>query len=281
MTVDPNHSLRASGEAVHLLHDDSAFADAKGRKERLDALRNAVAKIEQKPCGDEQKVLPLGLPKLQTHLPGAGLPVGVLHEVLARAYGDRPSAFGFVFALLATALSSRSGPAIVVLTRKAVLDFGRPYSQGLRQHGIEPERLVIVETRSDRDAHWALEEAVRSDACPAMVVAAVTGDLNLTASRRLNLAAAAQGTPLAVIRLAGATGTSAAATRWNVSSAPAEADRFGSFGRDRWRARLERCRNGRPGEWLIEWTHGSHCFRLAEGMANRTPAASAAVCAAG
>jgi len=123
-----------------------------------------------------------------------------------------------------------------------------------------------------------LEEALRSQARPAIVLAAVGGNLDLTVSRRLNLAAASHGTPLVVVRASKAAGTTAAATRWRISSMGAAADRFGALGKNTWHARLERCRNGRPGEWLIEWTDVSHCFRLAESLADRTPASGAAIC---
>ena len=39
----------------------------------------------------------------------------------------------------------------------------------------------------------------------------------------------------------------------------------------RWRVALERCRNGRTGEWLIEWNHAAYRFRVARGVADRAP----------
>jgi protein ImuA len=64
-----------------------------------------------------------------------------------------------------------------------------------------------------------------------------------------------------------ATGTSAAATRWRVGTAEAARDRFGLLARPRWRLCLERCRNGRPGEWLVEFDH-AYRFSLAAEMAD-------------
>ena len=80
-----------------------------------------------------------------------------------------------------------------------------------------------------------------------MVAGAIAGSLDLTTSRRLNLAAAAHATPLVLLRAPAAAGTSAAATRWRIAAAPAARDRFGAFAGPRWRVALERCRNGRPG----------------------------------
>jgi protein ImuA len=153
-------------------------------------------------------------------------------------------------------------------------DFGFPYGHGLAQIGLDPSRLILVETGKDKDALWALEEVLRAPARPAMVAGALGGGLDLTPSRRLNLAAAMHATPLAILRGARATGASAAATRWHVASAPAARDRFGTFAHPRWRVALERCRNAdRPGEWLIEWNHAAYRFRVVEGLADRPPAA--------
>jgi protein ImuA len=102
-----------------------------------------------------------------------------------------------------------------------------------------------------------------------MVAGALEGSPGLTASRRLNLAAAARASPLVLLRRPNGTGASAAATRWRIAAAPAVRDRFGALAQPRWHVALERCRNGRPGEWLIEWDHVAHRFRLAERMADR------------
>ena len=240
---------------------------------RIDALRQVVARLETGTPTAEIQHLAFGVPEIESHLPGPGLACGVLHEMAAADHGDRPAAFGFLFALTAAALASRPGPAVLVATRRALLDFGRPCGHGLAQLGLDVGRLLIVETSTDKDALWTIEDAVRSEARPAMVAGAICGNLDLTSSRRLNLAAAAHATPLVLLRASIAAGTSAAATRWRIAAAPAARDRFGAFAGPRWRVALERCRNGRPGQWLIEWTHVAHCFRLVESVANRAPVA--------
>ena len=93
------------------------------RAVRIAALRQAVARLETAAPGAEAQHLPLGVPEMQAHLPGPGLACGVLHEVAAAAHGDRPAAFGFLFALTAAALRSRPGPAVLVATRRALAGF--------------------------------------------------------------------------------------------------------------------------------------------------------------
>jgi protein ImuA len=239
------------------------------RAHQLAVLRQTLAKLENVRGHGRPEALPFDV------LPNPGFTCGVLHEIAAAEHGDKPAAFGFVCALIASALQARPGPGLLIATRRALADFGRPYGLGLRQQGLDTRRLLLIETRTGKDALWAIEEALRSDARPAIVAGIAEGRLDLTASRRLNLAAAVFGTPLVLQRTEELGTPTAAATRWRIGAAPLARDRFGAFAGWRWHAALERCRNGRPGRWLIEWCHVTHRFRLAAGVADRPPAAGA------
>jgi protein ImuA len=245
--------------------------------QKLAALRNALTRLERGPGQPGREHLALGPAEIHRHLGSPGIPCGVVHEVMAASFGDRPAALGFVLALMAAALDRWPGIAMLVVTRWTLTPFGIPYGRGLRQLGIESRSLLLIETGSDRDTLWALEEILRSEAKPALVAGAIAGELDGTSSRRLNLAAAHSGAPLILLRARALSPCGTAATRWSVGSAPARRDRFGTMLNARWHAALQRCRNGRPGEWIIEWDHVAHCFRLVEGMADRPSAAVAAL----
>src|SRR5262249_22520916 len=110
---------------------------------------------------------------------------------------------------------------------------------------------------------------------PAMVTGVLERRPDLTASRRLNLAAAALATPLTLASSDKAGAASAAATCWRLSTLPASRDCFGSLSHPRWSLSLERCRHGRPGKWSVEWNHVTHSFSLVEIMADRPSAQGA------
>jgi protein ImuA len=233
------------------------------RAEALAALRRQLPQMEGvRPDG---RSLPLGLPVLDAHLPLGGLAFGALHEVAPGAAGDLPAAFGFMAALLGR--MPPRGPVLLVASRRGLADCGRPHGHGLNALGLDPARLILVETRQERQALWAIEEALRSGA-PVAVAGAVGTGLDLKASQRLQLAARSSGLPLLLLRPVAATGASAAATRWRIGAAEAARDRFGLIAGWRWRVHLERCRNGRPGEWLVEWDHVAHRFSLAAALAD-------------
>jgi protein ImuA len=154
---------------------------------------------------------------------------------------------------------------------------GRLHGHGLNALGLDPARLILVETAHRKETLWAMEEAVRS-AAPAAVVG-VIDTLDLKLSQRLHLAATDAGLPVFLLRPAPPTlpspasgggwgGGSAAATRWRISPAKAARDRFGLVTQPRWHLQLERCRNGRPGEWVVEYDHVAHRFSLAAALAD-------------
>jgi hypothetical protein len=76
----------------------------------LDKLREQISRIANR-SGTDRPTLMLSAPEVEQHLPALGLACGTLHEVVAKGHGDRPGAFGFAFAVMASALSQRQGPA--------------------------------------------------------------------------------------------------------------------------------------------------------------------------
>jgi protein ImuA len=178
---------------------------------------------------------PLGLPALDAAL-GGGLPTGCLQEVMG---GSDGAAAGFCAFLLGR-LASREGSARSVLW--GWIGEGDLYPPGLAAFGLDPARAILVSAPGPADLLWAMEEGLR---CPALAGVVMEVDrLDLVASRRLQLAAAAGGVTgflLARGRRSPAA-VSAAALRWRIQGLPDE----------RWQVVLERRRGGRPGAWILE-----------------------------
>jgi len=222
-----------------------------------------------------QQALPLGLATIDSHLPDGGLPCGALHEVVPESDGCTASAFGFIAAILACACSPRE-KIVFITPAHGRRPHGRLHGHGIRALGLDPARLILVETAHRKETLWAMEEAVRS-AAPAAVFG-VIDKLDLKLSQRLHLAASDARLPLFLLRppppfpspaCGGGWGEgSAAATRWRIGTAEAARDRFGLYARPRWHLHLERCRNGRPGHWVVEYDHVAHRFSLAAALAD-------------
>ena len=256
----------------------AGFSAMQNRAAVAQELRRLLPKMEGFSAG---QTLPFGLSAIDRHLPQGGLPCGALHEVVPEE-SNTPAAFGFILALLArisspspTSMHSggrKRGPdggrekLFLIMPAYGLREYGRPHGHGCNGLGLDPGRLILAETRHRNETLWAMEEALRSGAPAA--VAGVIDKLDLKLSQRLHLAAVEAGLPLFLLRQAQFLESSAAATRWRVGPAPAARDRFGLFARPRWHLRLERCRNGRGGEWIVEYDHVAHRFSLAAALAD-------------
>jgi cell division inhibitor SulA len=134
--------------------------------------------------------VPTGWRDLDGKLPGGGWPRGALTELHVPALGVGE------FSLLAPALARLSHEARWL----AFVDPPElPYAPALAQRGFALERVLVVRTKSARDARWSVEQLVRSGAASAVLAWLPDGDER--ALRRVH-AAAAGGPTFAVCCLA-------------------------------------------------------------------------------
>jgi protein ImuA len=221
----------------------------------LAELRGRIRRMEGIGGADGNRFLPLGIPAVDQALPDGGLPLGCLHEVIGENDPFNSVATGFSAAILAR-IAERQGE-IIWITRGDDL-----YAPGIAAYGLKPERLIVVRARRDADILWAMEEALRCRTLGAVL--GEIGDIDMVASRRLQLAAEASGVTGLLLRSADRRlGATASVTRWGLSAAPSRPiDGEPGLGLPCWRTKLLRCRGGRPGEWLLEWNGGG--FTLAD-----------------
>ncbi|MGC6401331.1 ImuA family protein [Sphingomonas sp. FW199] len=221
--------------------------------ESLRLVRRRIARIERRgPLVDARPAdrSPTGHPAIDRAL-GGGLMRGRLHEVLATS-ADAGSGSGFA-ALCAQLIG---GEMLWLVEEPAWRMAGALCPSGLAAIGMDPARLIVGVLP---DAAAVLRAAVDGLRCPALGAVAIelAGDpraLDLTASRRLALAAESHGVTAILLRLDGAASPNAAQTRWRVSAAPSVPLAANAPGHPAWDIELMRQR-GRPdgGNWRVEW----------------------------
>lgn len=225
----------------------------------LRRLRQDVAKIEGQPTALDVGLpsLALGIAEIDRHLQGGLLPAS-LHEIAPAAVCDIAAAAGFTLALAARA--GNEGETLWIQTGFAGLEAGNLYGPGCDLFGLSARRLLILTVPRPIDALWAMEEALRSRALTS-VIAELPNDgplADLTATRRLTLAAREGESFGFLLRHTSSTLTSSAETRWQVAAAPGEADRFGGLGRAAWMLSLIKNRHGATGRWRVAWNDPRH-----------------------
>jgi protein ImuA len=224
--------------------------------ERIEALRAYLRQAERSTLPEDRAATAsFGIAEIDTCLPAGGLVRAALHELIAQTPGDAGATTDFCAALLARLLKGCEKPVLWCLQTQ-VTDAGDLYPPGLTWLGLDPARLLVVRTKHDADTLWVLEEGLRCGALTAVIGEVKTA--NLTASRRLQLAAEASSCTALLLRPASnSPGPSAAATRWRIRAAPSQprgwAARLDEPGTVCWQTSLFRCRGGAPGSWLMEW----------------------------
>ena len=248
-------------------------------------LREKVRRLERAHSVQRagQDAVPLGVPAIDALLPGGfpngGLLTGALHEIEA---GSAPSgrvashdgaALGFAAHLLGRFGTMRAGTLLWCRRPSGVFD-APPYAAALAAW-FDPARLLVVTVRRDEDLFWAMEEGLR---CPGM--AAILGETraaDLTAGRRLSLAAEKSGVPALLLRCQPAPPQSVCTTRWRVASASSRSTPgLADLGNPRWLIELKRNRFGAPAvtetpSWLLEWNDETHCLSVVSQALHGSP----------
>lgn len=225
----------------------------------LSALRRKIAGIEGRPSVTGAERTLLGHEGIDQAL-GGGLTRGRLHEVFAIDPDDASSAAGFA-AMLALRLG---GPLLWLRAEAAEACSGTLYVPGLCEIGIDPAALILGVLPNPLALLRAAADVARSPTVGAAVIELWRSprSLDLTATRRLALAAEASGVTLLLLRTDAEPTPSAAHTRWAVraaASTPMEGD---APGHPALEVELLRQRAGPAGgDWLVEWDREQAIFR--------------------
>jgi protein ImuA len=212
-----------------------------------------------RPGGIDAGSVAFGAEPLDLRL-GGGLAKAALHEIYAAELADAASAAAF--ALLIAWRANRARPMFWVREAKARFG-GKPYGHGLAELGISPDMLFLVETPDTIAALRAGADITRCGAVGAVIIEPVgkAPVLDLTASRRLALAAGQSGVMTLLLRTGAQPMPSAARSRWQIASAPSTPLPANAPGHPAFDVTLLRHRGGIAGiETRLEWNRDRQCF---------------------
>ena len=131
---------------------------------------------------DAPATVPTGFRRLDERLPGGGWPLSRLVEILVPTAGVGEIRL-LIPALCALSAARPDEPRWIAWLGPPHL----PYAPALAAAGLDPSRTLVIRPRAGLDLLWAMEQALRSGACAAVLGwAGATGNQAL---RRLSLAA--------------------------------------------------------------------------------------------
>lgn len=212
------------------------------------------------PSPSDEGVLALGLLWVDDWLKG-GLRRGGVHEFYATSQGDAGAAVALALLLGARACA---GAQPLIWLRIAGDKAGKcPHAPGLAQLSIDPNAVLLMELPDIEGLLVAAGESVHHSGVGAVVleVHGRAPQLDLTASRRLALAAERSGVTVLIVRNGAMPIPSAAHSRWEVASAPSAPLPTNAPGHPVFDLRLLRQRQGRDGLHVqLEWNREQAAF---------------------
>ena len=209
------------------------------QESRLQALRERIEGIEAP--ASSKPPLSLGVASIDGLLRG-GLVLGRVHAVRGRA------SMGFL-----TALAARSSGPILWCCPADSQE--QPYMEGVRQFGLDPGRVILVECESEASLLASTEASLASGAV-SLVVAQLDDSCGRLSGRRLQLAAE-RGNCLGLVEVAGRGTLGWAETGWEARPMPSRT------GRPAWMLGLVRSRRSATRAWKVEWDTNETALRLA------------------
>jgi protein ImuA len=213
----------------------------------ISRLKKEILPLEGLGSNRPKMAMGLGLDFMTEAFPQGHFPLGAVHELISMGAEATASMVGFTSAIL-SGLMKTGGPAVWI-GQAPIL-----FPPALKAFGIQPDQVMVINLKKEKDILWAMEESLK---CPAL--SAVIGELpelSFTHSRRFQLAVE-QSKTTGFILHSNTGSPNACIARWNIKPLPSFSDEeLPGIVHPRWQIDLLKIRNGKPHSWMVEWVNG-------------------------
>lgn len=215
----------------------------------IEQLQRQILSMQGNAQPNGEHVLPLGLGALEDAFPDKVFPRAVVHELISYSSEDAACTSAFIAIILSKLMPSGSSCLwISTVPRRSI------FPPALKAFGVDPERFLFVDTKRPKETLWALEEALKCSALPAVV--GELNELSFNDSRRLQLAVERSHATGFIHRFRPKTENAVACvSRWKITSLASELPNAKpGIGFPRWNVDLLKLKNGLPYSWQIQWS---------------------------
>jgi len=191
----------------------------------------------------------LGLGQINQAFPNENFPLTAVHEFLSMDAEHAAATNGFVSCIVSS-LMKNNGAAVWIGRERKI------FPPALKSFAICPDQIIFIVAKSQKEILWCMEEALKCEGLAAVICE--IKEISFTESRRLQLAVEKSRVTGFIIRDQPRNiGVNACVSRWKISSIQSEpVDGLPGIGFPRWNIELLKIRNGKPGSWQVEWSHG-------------------------
>src|ERR1700712_3184603 len=196
-----------------------------------------------------EEALDLGLGVINESFPHGHFPMGAMHEFISPGTESSASTAGFIYGL-AGFLMKKGGATVWIGSSRTV------FPPALKMFGIDPSRIVFIDLKKEKDILWAMEESLKCSGLSAVIGEIL--ELSFTSSRRFQLAVEQSRVTGFILRSnPRSLNPNACVSRWQINSLPSLPEEgLPGLGHPRWKVELLKIRNGKPGNWELEWSAG-------------------------
>jgi protein ImuA len=219
----------------------------------IDELKKEILSLQGFSSPARGQAVSEGLGQINQAFPNSVFPLRAVHEFMAGTAEDLAATGGFVTGMLSTIMH---GHGVVLWIGSKLQVFPHAFNS----FDVDPDRIIFVSPQKEKDVLWAIEESLKCEG-----LAAVVGELyglSFDVSRRLQLAVEkSHVTGFIINRNSKTVNANACVSRWRISSLASEMyDELPGVGFPGWNVELSKVRNGRAGNWQVEWRPGGFHF---------------------
>lgn len=215
----------------------------------IEQLQKQILNLQKRKHTSGTQALTIGLGEMESAFPDKVFPTGVVHELISYSSEEAVSTSGFMSVVLSKLLQ-QGGYCLWISTipRRAI------FPPALKAFGIDPGRVLFIDTSKPKETLWALEEALKCEALVA-VVGELT-ELSFKESRQLQLAVENSHVTGFIHRFRPKSENAVACvTRWKISPiASVVKQNTAGVGFPTWNVQLTKVRSGKPGSWQVQYT---------------------------
>jgi len=237
-----------------MMYQETAFSAACRKTDIIAQLQRDILPLQGFKNSAQNLHSSIGLRPIEQSFPGAIFPTGCIHEFLSGSTEDVAATHGFVAGIL-SGLTRQKGLCLWISASRKL------FPPALKIFGIEPDQFIFIDLKKEKDVLWTMEETLKCDRLAAVI--AEFKEINFKESRRLQLATEqSRVTGFLLRHNPSHLNTIASVSRWQVTSLPSQFNEMPGVCFPGWNVELIKVRNGKPGNWKIEWV--SKQFRIIE-----------------
>lgn len=219
----------------------------KNQQEIISQLKKEILHLEGFKPAENGMAEGFGLGDLESSFPNHIFPTGVIHEFLCAEKEQAAASGGFISGLLAK-LMQNNGICVWISSSRLL------FPPALKIFGVEPDKIIFIDLKTEKDILWATEEALKCSGLQAVVTE--LKELNFAQSRRLQLAVEKSKVTGFILRSdESKIYPTACMARWRIASLPSITENgMPGVGYSNWQVELLKVKNGQAGVWQVAWS---------------------------